>query len=72
MELGDSDGEHVEVVKGLAEGDQVVTRANFLVDSESRLRASLASLGSGPKPPEKASAGTPSASGAAGPAGQGR
>ena len=41
IELGDSDGNHVEVVKGLSEGEQVVTRANFLIDSESRLRASL-------------------------------
>ncbi len=68
VQLGDSDGEHVEVVAGLAESDQVVTRANFLVDSESRLRASLASLTSGPKAPDKASAGTPSASGSSAPA----
>ena len=46
--LGDSDGIAVEVVSGLAEGERVVTRANFLVDSESRLRASLASLAAGP------------------------
>jgi Cu(I)/Ag(I) efflux system membrane fusion protein len=32
----------VEVLSGLTLGEQVVTRANFLVDSESRLRASLA------------------------------
>jgi membrane fusion protein, copper/silver efflux system len=68
VQLGESDGEHVEVVEGLAEGDQVVTRANFLIDSESRLRASLSSLGAGPKAPERASAGTPSASGAPAPA----
>ncbi|MGC4001560.1 MAG: efflux RND transporter periplasmic adaptor subunit [Anaeromyxobacter sp.] len=47
VELGDSDGAHVEVVTGLREGDQVVTRANFLIDSESRLRASLAAMGAG-------------------------
>ena len=45
VELGQSSGDHVEVVKGLSAGDQVVTRANFLVDSESRLRASLAAMG---------------------------
>jgi Cu(I)/Ag(I) efflux system membrane fusion protein len=42
--LGVSDGSFVEVVSGLQPGDGVVTRANFLVDSESRLRASLDAL----------------------------
>jgi Cu(I)/Ag(I) efflux system membrane fusion protein len=31
----------VEVLEGLSEGDAVVTTANFLVDSESRLRAAV-------------------------------
>jgi Cu(I)/Ag(I) efflux system membrane fusion protein len=44
VRVGASDGEFVEIASGLAEGQEVVTRANFLVDSESRLRASLASL----------------------------
>jgi Cu(I)/Ag(I) efflux system membrane fusion protein len=42
--LGVSDGSFVEVVSGLEAGEGVVTRANFLVDSESRLRASLDAL----------------------------
>jgi Cu(I)/Ag(I) efflux system membrane fusion protein len=46
VKLGDSDGTNVELVEGLNEGDEVVTRANFLVDSESRLRASLAAMAS--------------------------
>ncbi len=33
----------VQVVSGLAEGDRVVTRGSFMLDSESRLQASLAS-----------------------------
>jgi membrane fusion protein, copper/silver efflux system len=41
VELGRSDGSLTEVVNGLVLGEKVVTRANFLVDSESRLRASL-------------------------------
>jgi Cu(I)/Ag(I) efflux system membrane fusion protein len=45
IHLGARDGDFVEVLSGLAEGEEVVTRANFLVDSESRLRASLAALG---------------------------
>ncbi|MBK7583257.1 MAG: efflux RND transporter periplasmic adaptor subunit [Myxococcales bacterium] len=44
VSLGDSDGSGVEVLSGLTEGEKVVVRANFLVDSESRLRASLAAL----------------------------
>jgi membrane fusion protein, copper/silver efflux system len=44
VKLGDSDGQTMEVVSGVVEGEQVVTRANFLIDSESRLRASLAEL----------------------------
>ena len=57
VEVGDSDGSHVEVSSGLALGERVVNGANFLVDSESRLRASLAetSLGTTPlRPPESA------------------
>jgi len=44
VRLGDSDGKSVEVTSGLKAGEQVVTGANYLVDSESRLRASLAAL----------------------------
>ncbi len=44
VELGEANSDFVEVVSGLEKGDGVVTRANFLVDSESRLRASLAAL----------------------------
>jgi Cu(I)/Ag(I) efflux system membrane fusion protein len=45
VEVGPVTGEQVEVLSGLTEGERVVTRANFLVDSESRLRASLAAMG---------------------------
>ena len=52
VKVGDSDGQFAEVVDGLAASEQVVTRANFLVDSESRLRASLGALDiQGGKPP---------------------
>jgi len=47
VRLGASDGEQVEVLDGLEAGEQIVTRANFLVDSESRLKASLQALSGG-------------------------
>ena len=51
VKLGERSPEFVEVVSGLEKGDGVITRANFLIDSESRLRASLASLsGTGAAP----------------------
>lgn len=42
--LGADLGEQLEVVAGLAEGDQVVASGQFLVDSEARLRSVLGSL----------------------------
>jgi Cu(I)/Ag(I) efflux system membrane fusion protein len=62
VRLGQGDAQFVEVVSGLEVGDGVVTRANFLVDSESRLRASLAALpGGAPAPaPESPAAAPPS------------
>jgi Cu(I)/Ag(I) efflux system membrane fusion protein len=44
VHLGARDGEFVEVASGVIAGEELVTRANFLIDSESRLRASLAAL----------------------------
>jgi len=57
--LGVSDGAQVEVVSGLVKGERVVIRANFLIDSESRLRASLADTtpaANGPEPLQSARA----------------
>jgi membrane fusion protein, copper/silver efflux system len=45
VQIGQQSGERTEVISGLRDGEEVVTRANFLVDSESRLRASLAAMG---------------------------
>ena len=44
VETGASIGEDVEILSGLKAGEEVVTRANFLVDSESRLKAAMAHL----------------------------
>ncbi|MFI5323217.1 MAG: efflux RND transporter periplasmic adaptor subunit [Thermodesulfobacteriota bacterium] len=43
VELGDNAGGYYEVIKGLREGDMVVSRANFLIDSESNIQAAVAS-----------------------------
>jgi Cu(I)/Ag(I) efflux system membrane fusion protein len=43
--IGGKSGDRVEVSSGLQEGESVVMRANFLVDSESSLRAALAAVG---------------------------
>ena len=53
--LGEVGRDFTEVVDGLSVGDAVVTRANFLIDSESRLRASLSRL-SAPTSPKETSA----------------
>jgi len=45
VEIGPRQGEHVVIAKGLVAGDRVVSGATFLVDSESRLRAALRSVG---------------------------
>jgi Cu(I)/Ag(I) efflux system membrane fusion protein len=41
VRLGERAGEMTQVLEGLEEGDAVVTSANFLLDSESRLRATI-------------------------------
>ncbi len=52
------------VLSGLAEGDKVVTSANFLIDSESSLKAALSSMGAatpGPGPHAGHAPATPTA-----------
>jgi Cu(I)/Ag(I) efflux system membrane fusion protein len=44
IKLGARSGDWFELVEGLSEGDRVVTSANFLVDSESQLKAALAGM----------------------------
>lgn len=62
VELGRAAGDWVEVLSGLDAGEQVVTSANFLIDSESKIRAALAAFqgqggatgGTGAPPPAAA------------------
>src|SRR5437879_354608 len=55
VELGTRAGEDFVVLKGLKEGEEIVTSANFLIDSESQLQAALGSFV--PPPPGAGSAG---------------
>ncbi len=43
--LGGRSNDYVEVLNGVAQGEQVVTSANFLIDSESNLKAALGGMG---------------------------
>jgi membrane fusion protein, copper/silver efflux system len=44
VKLGSRSEDHVEVLEGIAEGEQVVTSANFLIDAESNLKAALSGM----------------------------
>src|SRR5437016_2628847 len=61
VELGARAGDDFIVLKGLKEGEEVVTSANFLIDSESQLQAALGSFV--PPPPGAGSAGAMNAPG---------
>lgn len=51
VRLGRRGDGYAEVLQGIAEGEQVVVRANFLIDAESNLRAALGGFGeSAPAP----------------------
>ena len=45
VRLGSRSENYAEVLEGIAEGEQVVTAANFLIDAESNLKAALSGLG---------------------------
>ena len=44
VKLGRRGGGQVEILEGLAVGDKIVTRANFLIDAESNLQAAFTAL----------------------------
>jgi Cu(I)/Ag(I) efflux system membrane fusion protein len=44
VKLGVSAGDWVEVVEGLKVGDHIITSANFLIDSESQLKAAVSGM----------------------------
>src|SRR5262249_61703253 len=50
VELGTKLQSGFQVLRGLAEGEVVVTSANFLIDSESSLKAALSGIAATPTP----------------------
>jgi len=44
VRIGQRGTEYVEITEGIAAGDRVVVSANFLIDSESQLKAALSNL----------------------------
>lgn len=49
VKLGLKAGDYYEVLSGLEEGDQIVTSAQFLIDSESRLKVAMQGLHAHPQ-----------------------
>ncbi|MBI3901655.1 MAG: efflux RND transporter periplasmic adaptor subunit [Nitrosomonadales bacterium] len=50
VKLGQRADDQVEVLGGLGEGEQVVTRANFLLDAESNLKSALSGMAAAAQP----------------------
>jgi Cu(I)/Ag(I) efflux system membrane fusion protein len=48
VELGHKTGGYYEVLRGLKEGEKVVSRANFLIDAESKIQAAIPTWDSEP------------------------
>jgi membrane fusion protein, copper/silver efflux system len=45
VKVGQTFDDYVEILSGIMEGEEVLTSANFLIDSESRLKAALSGMG---------------------------
>jgi RND family efflux transporter MFP subunit len=57
VKAGGEAGENVGILEGLKSGERVVTGANFIVDSESRLKGAFAGMGTPSQPPAGAGGG---------------
>ncbi|MDP2792834.1 MAG: hypothetical protein Q8O25_01935 [Sulfurisoma sp.] len=56
VKLGMQGNDYFEVLQGLGEGEKVVVSANFLIDSESNLKAAFSGMSGTPAQPETAPA----------------
>jgi Cu(I)/Ag(I) efflux system membrane fusion protein len=53
VKLGAQAGDEFEVLEGLAEGDRIVTSAQFLINSESNLQSAISKMRSASEPAAK-------------------
>jgi Cu(I)/Ag(I) efflux system membrane fusion protein len=44
VKLGVRSGDVIEILEGVKEGDEIITSANFLIDSESQLKAAMGGM----------------------------
>ena len=44
VQVGTRDSDYMEIRSGVTEGEKVATQANFLIDSESRLKSAVAQM----------------------------
>jgi hypothetical protein len=45
VKTGDRDGNRIQILSGLSGGERVVTSGNFMIDSESQMKAAAAGMG---------------------------
>jgi Cu(I)/Ag(I) efflux system membrane fusion protein len=44
VEIGERIGDRIEITRGLAAGERIVTSSHFLIDSESQLKSSASGM----------------------------
>ena len=51
VKTGERDGDRIEILSGLSAGERIVTSGNFLIDSESQMKAAASGMGGMPGMP---------------------
>jgi hypothetical protein len=57
--IGEQKGDRITILKGLKAGERIVTSGNFLIDSESQLKAAASGMGGMPGMPGMSNPETP-------------
>jgi membrane fusion protein, copper/silver efflux system len=45
VKTGEREGDRIQILSGLSQGDRIVTSGNFLIDSESQMKAAASGMG---------------------------